>query len=96
MAQPRFLLATFWAMDHRTMVARSAGIMEALKNVNDWLRFNPYTYLIWTDKSPSELYELLRRHITPDDQVIVAGVDLLRERYGWSQQWIWEWIDKHR
>jgi len=64
------------------------------QNAGDWLRFNAFTWIIWTDKTVNQWYEILRHHLTQADQVLIFPVDL-RDRAGWSQEWVWEWIDQH-
>jgi hypothetical protein len=65
------------------------------EHAGDWLRFNAYTWLVWTDKTVEEWYEILRHHITQADQVLIGPIDL-KERAGWSQKWVWDWIDRAR
>ena len=61
----------------------------------DWLRLNAFLWVIWTDKTVDEWYEILRHHITQKDNVMIFPIDL-KERAGWAEKWVWEWIDRAR
>jgi hypothetical protein len=50
---------------------------------------------VWTTKSVTDWYEILRHHMTKDDTLLIYRLDP-SERYGWGPQWVWEWLDRQR
>src|SRR2546425_7598082 len=57
-----------------------------------WLRWNAFTWLIRTERTANEWYEILRQRISRDDSLLIVRADL-SERFGWAPEWVWDWID---
>jgi len=91
--QPRFLAVLLHLADGVLRNEKFDAVFT--QHALDWLRFNSFIWLIWTDKSVEEWYEIMRHQITPQDQVLIFRIDL-KERAGWSQKWVWDWIDRPR
>jgi hypothetical protein len=68
----------------------------AIGQAGDWLRFNGFTWLVWTNANANQLNDLVRKvasHL--DDSVLVIAVDP-SDFNGWAPQWVWEWINSKR
>jgi hypothetical protein len=59
---------------------------------DEWIRYAPNNWIIWTEKSAADLFSLLKPYVTLDDCVLITGLDL-NERNGWMPKWIWDWLD---
>lgn len=62
---------------------------------DDWLRYSPNCWVLWTSRPASDFLYVLRPYIGPNDTVLIAALDM-SDRNGWLPQWMWEWIDKRR
>ncbi len=60
---------------------------------DDWIRYTPNNWIVWTDRSATDWYTHLRRFISGDDQILIAEMNFM-ERSGTLASWIWVWIDK--
>lgn len=64
----------------------------AIHKAGDWVRFNGFTWLVWTSANAIQLTALVRNIVTdPEDSVLVIGADP-SDFYGWAPNWIWEWL----
>ncbi len=61
----------------------------------DWLRYAPNCWILWTTSPLDVWYARLKPCLGPGDEVIIYRIDP-KERHGWAQKWIWEWLDKKR
>lgn len=59
---------------------------------DDWIRYSANSWIIWTEKTPSDLYNHIRPHLHVEDQVLIVRLDL-SEGFGWLSPWIWTWIN---
>lgn len=57
----------------------------------DWIRFNGYTWLIWTDANAEQITVSVKQLLKPQDSILVTAVDL-NDYYGWAPPWVWSWI----
>lgn len=62
----------------------------------DWLNYNTNCWLIWTNKSPITISEMISGHLNPADQILVLGVSNLDLPVGSMPQWVWDWINRPR
>lgn len=57
----------------------------------NWARLNIYTWLVWTDKSATDVADLFRKPLATEDSVFVIEAD--RTNFaGWAPQMIWDWL----
>ncbi len=91
--RPRFLAVFLRFADNQLHNEKFDALFT--QHAPDWLRFNSFTWLIWTDKTVDEWYEILRFHITREDNVMIFPIDL-KDRAGWAEKWVWDWIDRPR
>jgi len=70
--------------------------METLKpvlaSVGDWIKYSHSSWIVWTDKSVDQIYAIIKPKLGPNDQFLVAPIDL-SQKQGWMAQWIWDWIE---
>ncbi len=65
---------------------------NALRPVGDWIRFNGYLWLVWTDQRPDQITAAVRSVATSaEDSVLVIASDPA-DFGGWAAPWVWEWI----
>jgi len=91
----RFLIVTFTWKETPKIVELKPIFNTAL----DWARIAPNTWILWTNNSPVVWYNHLRHHMTKEDSVLIAELNLteVAENYvGFYPKWVWDWIDKHR
>ena len=68
---------------------------EVLDNVfspaGDWFRYNPNTWLVWTEFAGRDLVEIVRPKLWGTDGVVVARVEPA-EIVGWAPSEMWDWL----
>lgn len=58
-----------------------------------WLRFNSGVWLLKSSLSSEQIDDRINREGLGIDEIMI--IELLPDtKYGWAEQWIWEWIDK--
>lgn len=62
----------------------------------DWLNYNANCWLLWTNKSPITISEMIAVHLNPADQILVLGVNSQDLPTGFMPQWVWDWINRPR
>ncbi len=91
MAQGRFLHIAF-NFDGPPLVKE----LEPTFNLAvDWVRYAPNCWIVYTTSTPMQWHQRLKPKVKPKDQFLIVEINS-RERYGWLQPWIWEWLSKQR
>ncbi len=62
---------------------------------DDWIRYAPNNWIVWTASSNANLAAALRRNLTINDQFMLFEINPLN-RDGWHHGWVWEWLDRVR
>jgi hypothetical protein len=57
----------------------------------DWIRYSTHCWILWTDKPVEDVYGALIRRLSPQDQILVAGINLY-ETFGYLSPWMWTWM----
>jgi hypothetical protein len=72
-------------------------IEAVLNNATDWLRYTPDCWLLYTGRSPATWNKILRDEIPwiTEQAYLICQVDT-RQKAGWLQRSIWDWINKDR
>lgn len=65
------------------------------KHADDWLRYGGVNWIVWTEHSPSRWNDLVKPHLTGNDQVLIYGIKN-SDRSGLLYKWVWEWLDRKR
>ncbi len=77
--------------------AENVGKMDAaIGTTGDWIRFNGWTWLVWTQNSAEQVSSAIRRVIPHDeDSLLVIACDP-NDFNGYAAPWIWEWLRNKR
>src|SRR5216684_7282405 len=89
----RFLQITFMFSDGPPKTTELEPIFNFISE--DWCRFSPTAWLVWTARPASDFFYALKPSLGPRDSMLIIGVDM-NDRNGWMPQWIWEWMDRRR
>jgi hypothetical protein len=49
-------------------------------------------WVVWTDKSPLEIHNMLVPHILNEDNMLIVPIDA-SVKQGWMPKWVWDWFD---
>jgi hypothetical protein len=79
--------------DLRGAAGSYEDFFETLKAQGSWSHYLRSTWLISTDKDPSDIYVELRPYLRDGDHLLVAS--LSKDRQGWLPKKAWEWIKRH-
>lgn len=77
-------------------VTKVAELIPVFNQALDWVRYAPNCWIVWTTSSPEQWYERLRLHLTANDHMFIAALDLQRGYYGWLPQEVWDWLSNAR
>jgi hypothetical protein len=80
-----YLVVVRWAAQ------RPEVLDHVFSPVGDWFRYNPYTWLAWTDRGARDLAEIVRPKLRGTDSVVVAPVEPT-EIVGWAPPEMWDWL----
>lgn len=69
------------------------GLYDAIKSLGNWWHYIDNTWLISTDKTAKEIWEILKPHVDDDVNLLVA--EMGRDRQGWLPKKAWDWIKKY-
>lgn len=69
-------------------------IDAALSEIGEWIRFNAETWFVNSDRSPTEIRNLIIKHMSIEDNCLVVPLALYEPADGWAPPWIWEWLAK--
>ena len=58
---------------------------------DDWIRYASNNWLISTQKTPQELFAMIKHHLQAPEQVLIVPIGAT-EMGGWGSKWIWDWI----
>jgi hypothetical protein len=80
---------------YMVVIRWSAQRPELLDSVfspaGDWFRYNPNTWLVWTEIGARDLAEMVRPKLWSTDSVVVARVDP-HEIVGSAPTQMWDWL----
>jgi hypothetical protein len=68
-------------------------LFDVLKSEQGWSHYMRSTWLVSTDKSPQQFFDILRPHIQVGDRMLVSR--LSSDRQGWLPRTAWDWIKRH-
>jgi hypothetical protein len=70
-------------------------VEPALTGVGDWLRFDAWSWLIFSNATSNDISGAIRRVLHVDDSILVIKCDPF-DYNGWAAQWVWDWISQRR
>lgn len=59
----------------------------------DWCRLNLFTWYLWTERNPTEVYAGLSRIVKDEDSVVAVAIDHTVMPFGWAPQFFWDWAN---
>lgn len=63
-----------------------------LNSVGDWIRFNPWQWFIYSDRSATEIANYARFGLDTGDHVLVLPIGNGMAQ-GWAPNWVWTWLN---
>jgi len=74
------------------------GVKEAMGTANDWLKYGPSSWIVYTGESPNDWYQkLLRIDGLRTVSFLIIEIDIsVSKRSGQFERWVWDWFDKRR
>jgi hypothetical protein len=70
-------------------------LKDIFNKAGDWIRYNNYSWIIYTDKDATYWKDQLKQANKGDISFLVMEVKL-DHRNGWITQKIWDWLNKKR
>jgi hypothetical protein len=70
-------------------------IEETLSAAGDWMRFDAWSWLIYSNYSAHDIASALRGKLLPEDNIVIIGCNP-NDYSGFAQPWVWDWINKYR
>jgi hypothetical protein len=81
------------SLDLKEPAAHYPPLYECLKSFHGWMHYMDPTWFISTDKTPSEIVDLIKPYLGRTDRCFVVVV----ERYqGLLPPKAWDWFKKHK
>lgn len=62
---------------------------------SDWVRYSQTGWLLWTSKTPIQVYWSIIPYIDGNDTVLVSPADP-EQFVGRMPQWIWDWVNSKK
>jgi len=60
----------------------------------DWIRYSPLCWILWTSKPTPHIFTLLASHLSLGDNVLIGAI--AEDMFGYLTPWIWDWIQSKR
>ena len=83
------------AYDLRAPGRKYTRLHEVLKAQNGWWHHLESVWIVLSDRSADELFDLLRPHLDPNDRLFITALDPGKARQGWLPKDAWDWLDQH-
>jgi hypothetical protein len=62
---------------------------------DEWIRYSPFCWFVWTEKSSQQIFLRLRPHIDTHDGILVFKVTITEGQItGSLDAWVWDWLNK--
>ena len=72
-------------------VPKIKDLEPAFDYAGDWIRYSSNAWLIWTDKTTSQVHFIVEPFLDADDKILVAEI-LTREMSAYLPKWVLDWI----
>jgi hypothetical protein len=66
-----------------------------LSEAGDWLRFDAWSWLMYSSYSAHDIASALKEKLLPEDSIMIIACDP-NDYSGFAQPWVWDWINKYR
>ena len=67
-------------------------IDAVMTQVGDWIRVNAETWLLTTAETPTNIRNLLMKHLSSEDNWLVLPINPYAPADGWAPEWVWAWL----
>jgi len=88
---PRFMHIGFYF----PQALQTTALEPVMAQVGNWIRYAPPCWIIWTDKNPEQIFQIIKPHVGPSVQFLIAAIDETQNQ-GWMPKWVWDWMDSKR
>jgi hypothetical protein len=75
-------------------ISDDSKIKEKIKALGSWMSYFKGFWLVETDKTAEEIYDILSNEI-PETRILVLEINI-RDYWGWMPKDAWEWIKKRK
>lgn len=90
MAKNLFIVTIRWVTTPLTQ-ENLLQIDNLLTGCGDWLRFSGTVWLLDTNKSAEQVFQVLGTFLKKDDSELIVRADL-NDFSGWCQKWVNDWL----
>jgi hypothetical protein len=59
---------------------------------DDWIRISGTTWLLWTAKPATEIYQIMSVYVDSQDNILITRIDQV-DSFGRLPPWIWDWLN---
>lgn len=77
---------------HFAGVPKVRDLEPAMTIIGDWIRYSTLSWIVWTEKSPADIYQLIQRSMDINDQFLIAKIEPT-DLIGNVSPWIWTWMN---
>jgi len=63
-----------------------------LSDIGDWVRFNAFTWFVWTGKSKEEIFKSIAESTGGGFEGVIMAVQP-ESAVGFAKTWIWDWLN---
>ena len=64
-------------------------------NASDWLRYAPNCWILYTNRTPQQWFNLIQPSLQQDERVLICELNITRKQ-GWLPKDTWSWLNKRR
>jgi hypothetical protein len=93
MAKSFYAVMIHW--DSSPTDAKVAEIDQTLGVLGDWLRFGGHNWLLWSESSAHDIFQLLAGRLAQKDSELIVKWDP-HSYAGWAPKWVEDWVTERR
>ena len=68
-----------------------SGLYDAIKSYRDWRHPMESTWLVSTQQTASQIWEVIGRHIDSNDLVLI--IEVKNNKWGCLTKEVWDWLN---
>lgn len=73
-------------------IANYESLFVALKKIGPWWHYLESTWIVKTNLTSTQIWNMLAGHITNTDRMIIVKIDTL-DKQGWLPKEAWDWLN---
>src|SRR5690348_1088935 len=74
-------------------LANPQNLDPIMTHAGYWARLSMYSWYVWSNKTPQQVYAAISPHFTVEDSIVVSTVDASVGAFGWAPQWFWDFVN---